>query len=75
MLYNKLAWCGLLLVGIVSKVVWIESRGRIGLIGGLSLRGHYIEFETDSDRSKFVAGDFSFYARTCRSVVDKRYAN
>ena len=34
-----------------------------------------LEFETKSERSKFVAGNFSFYIWTCGSVADERYAN
>ena len=31
-----------------------------------------LEFETESERSKFVAGDFSFYIWTCGNVADER---
>ena len=68
---NKLVWCGLLLVGMHSKVVWIETEQESG---SLSVQP-FFEFKTESEKSKFMAGDFSFYTQTCRSVADERYVN
>ena len=42
--------------------------------GSLSVQP-FFEFKTESERSKFMAGDFSFYTQTCGSVADEHNVN